>query len=56
MSDITKCSGFLCPLRETCYRYLAPTGTWQSYFLGVPYENGECNEYWEIKKENDDTI
>lgn len=50
MSDITKCSGFLCPFKETCYRYLAPSGTWQSYFTEVPYDNGKCEVYLEVKK------
>lgn len=43
MSDITKCTGIDCPLREKCYRYTAPEGNWQSYFSEIPY-NREIND------------
>lgn len=53
MADITKCmssrDGFICPDRETCYRYMAPeTPEWQSYFIDIPYDeiNETCNDYW----------
>ncbi len=46
MSDITKCSGDGCPLKTTCYRYTAPTGMYQSFFVGVPIKNGQCEYYW----------
>lgn len=42
MSDITKCSGFNCPLKDNCKRYKAIDGMWQSYFTEVPYKDGEC--------------
>jgi len=39
----------VCPLRENCYRYLAtPDEKYQSYFIGYPYENGECEYYCPI--------
>lgn len=53
MSDITKCKGENCPLKETCERYLAPINKyWQSYFTKIPYnfENKTCNMYWKNKK------
>jgi hypothetical protein len=46
MTDITKCSGTDCPLNTTCYRYTAPTGMYQSFFVGVPIKNGKCEYYW----------
>ena len=30
-SDITKCTGKDYPIREKCWRYLAPDTKWQSY-------------------------
>jgi hypothetical protein len=42
MPDITMCSNHACPLRETCYRYMAEPNPWrQSYSLFEP-KNGEC--------------
>jgi len=50
MSDISKCMGGDCPLKDTCYRYLAPTHpTYQSWLNSVPYDNG-CDFYWEMKR------
>jgi hypothetical protein len=46
MTDITKCTGEGCPLKETCHRFTAPKGTWQSYFLNSPIKNGQCQYYW----------
>lgn len=52
MSDITKCLGIDCPLKDKCKRYLAKTNKYyQSYFIGSPYdkEKKECSEFWEFK-------
>lgn len=49
--DISKCLGTGCPLKETCYRYIAPEDEMQSWVLGVPFKNGECKLYWKIKIE-----
>jgi len=49
MADITKCTGFECPLRKNCYRFTAKeTPHWQSYFLNVPYNfrRKKCPEFW----------
>jgi hypothetical protein len=48
MPDITMCLDHDCPLRETCYRYLAKPGKYQSYFVGSPRdpETGECDHHW----------
>ena len=31
MSDVTKCPGTDCPIRDTCYRFTAPSSGLQSY-------------------------
>jgi hypothetical protein len=46
MSDITKCSGEGCPAKDTCYRFTAPSGMLQSFFVTPPIEDGECEMYW----------
>ena len=48
MTDITKCTGEGCALKETCYRFTATTGMYQSFFFGVPIKNGKCEYYWDI--------
>ena len=52
MPDITMCVGKFCPLKETCYRYLASPNEYQSYFLEAPYKNNDCEHYWKINKLN----
>jgi hypothetical protein len=52
MSDISKCKGTNCPLKETCYRFRAPSNDyWQAWFSEVPYNNESknCDEYWKME-------
>lgn len=47
MADICKCSGKDCPHKENCYRYTAPEGMLQTYYLNPPItEDGKCDHYW----------
>jgi hypothetical protein len=46
MTDITKCTGEGCALKETFYRFTATTGMYQSFFFEVPIRNGKCEYYW----------
>lgn len=46
MTDISKCPTG-CDKQETCYRWTAPVGYWQSYADFKPDENGNCEGYWE---------
>lgn len=49
MADITMCEGTDCPLKDKCYRYLAPKNPYrQSYFVNAPIKNSNCDYYWEI--------
>ena len=50
MTDITKCNGRGCDLRETCYRFTAPAGMLQSYFMTSPIKKGECEMYWDTNE------
>lgn len=52
MPDITMCYGDKCPVKETCYRFVAyPSQRHQSYFMKSPFtmeeEKFDCTEYWE---------
>lgn len=56
MADITMCDGvdheskFICPKRDTCYRYTAPVNQhWQAYFSLLPYKEDTCEAYWDNK-------
>lgn len=51
MADITKCKGTNCDLALTCYRYTAPKGYIQSYFIEVPLKDGKCDMYWGDKND-----
>ena len=44
MADITMCNNKKCPVKETCYRYLAAPSQYQSYFIINTEE--KCDEYW----------
>lgn len=47
MSDITKCKGTDCPVKEQCYRYTAKANElWQSYFVEPPIKDGKCEMFW----------
>jgi hypothetical protein len=46
MTDITKCTGEGCPLKESCYRYTSDISMLQSYFLTPPYKDKNCDMYW----------
>ena len=50
MSDITKCKGKGCELKETCYRFKADTNEFrQSYFSKEPNTKiDKCVYFWEV--------
>ena len=45
MTDITKCWGHGCDLKESCYRFTASEGMYQSYFMNSPIKDGKCEMY-----------
>ena len=49
MTDIAKCSGEGCPIKEKCYRFTASEDTFQSWIEKPPYnhEKNNCEIYWE---------
>ncbi len=47
MSDITKCDGTNCPIKENCYRFTAVANQYgQSTFVETPFKDGKCDMYW----------
>ena len=49
MPDITKCDGYGCPLKETCYRFMVVDSAYrQSYFMEPPIENEQCAYFMPI--------
>lgn len=54
MVDICKCNNKECPLRETCFRFLAEDSLYQSYFIGVTCDETEkCDMYWPVKDQEE---
>ena len=59
MSDITKCDGEGCPLRSSCWRFLAPADPqWQSWFAYPPRGRnaigiGGCSEFDDVVPDED---
>ena len=47
MSDITKCKGEGCSMKDTCHRFTDPADEYQSNFTESPIkEDGKCHMYW----------
>ena len=46
MSDITKCKGVNCPIKDQCKRYTAKESMSQSYFMESPIKDNKCDMYW----------
>jgi hypothetical protein len=46
MSDITKCKGVNCSIKETCKRFTSESGFIQSWFSESPIKDGKCEMYW----------
>ena len=52
MTDISKCCGEGCKLRDTCFRYLAEPSEYQSYLTIAPSSDTECVMYWKCEPDN----
>ena len=51
VADITKCSDKDCPLRDTCFRFLAEDSLYQSYYVDLKHE--DCDVYWPVKDQEE---
>ena len=50
MSDIAMCQGGECPVRENCWRYIAPASRWQSYIETPPFTEEGCDYFWDVNE------
>lgn len=50
VSDITKCCNKECPLRDTCFRFLAEDSLYQSY---ADFKQEDCDWYWPVKDQEE---
>lgn len=47
MPDISKCKGIMCPIRDTCYRFISIPSMRQAYgSFTYDYETKSCDHYW----------
>jgi hypothetical protein len=52
MTDITKCDGTDCTIKEKCYRYTAIANEYgQSTFVTPPFKDGKCEMFWGVNSE-----
>jgi hypothetical protein len=50
MADIAMCQGNECPVKEDCWRYMAPVSRWQSYIAAPPYTEEGCEYFWDMNE------
>ena len=50
MPDIAMCEGGECPIKENCWRYMAPADRWQSYFGTPPFNEDGCEYFWDMNE------
>jgi len=50
MPDIACCKGDGCPIKEDCWRYMAPTDRFQSYLATPPYTEEGCEYFWDMNE------
>jgi hypothetical protein len=50
MADIAMCLGGECPVKEDCWRYMAPSSRWQSYLATPPYTEEGCEYFWDMNE------
>lgn len=48
-NDICRCRASLCPIAETCKRYMVPGGEWTPY-SDFSVTDGDCGFFIEIDK------
>jgi len=52
MSEICKCEGENCPLKEKCYRFTSAPDLYQDYLIKAPYniETQKCDLFLQLRK------
>jgi len=52
MSEICKCPGENCPIKEKCYRFTRLPDIYQNYLIKEPYntETQKCDVFLQLRK------
>jgi hypothetical protein len=50
MPDIAMCTGGECPVKENCWRYMAPPDRYQSQFAAPPCTDEGCEYFWDMNE------
>jgi hypothetical protein len=50
MADYAMCKGDECPVKEDCWRYMAPSGIWQTYLATPPHTEEGCDYFWDMNE------
>jgi hypothetical protein len=50
MADHAMCKGGECPVKEDCWRYMAPASRWQTYLATPPYTEEGCEYFWDMNE------
>lgn len=50
MADIAMCLGGECPVKENCWRHMAPASRWQSYLSTPPFDEDGCEYFWDMNE------
>lgn len=53
MVDLAMCKNEDCPVKKSCYRYLAKPDSYQSYFTGIKATEEGCDVYWKVSSEEE---
>lgn len=56
MSELCKCPGEGCPVRDKCYRYTSEAKPLQSYFVGNVRNSEPCSYFIDNEKFKDDKV
>lgn len=50
MPDISMCEGTGCPLKETCYRFIAEPSEYRQSYMTTPLKkDNTCDYYWNTR-------
>lgn len=53
MSDISKCNGMNCPVKDRCFRFLAPSHPYRQWYVGISSTEAatgeDCHMFWNVR-------
>lgn len=51
LADGAMCEGGECPIREHCWRYVAPSQRWKTYLEAPPFNEEGCDYFWDVNEQ-----